>query len=477
MTLATVDRYDQEQVSAIGDRAVVVGGSMAGLCAARVLADGFDEVVIIERDSLPDEPVTHDGVPQSTHPHIMQEAGRATLEDFFPGFGEKLLSEGGLLIDGSTEVKSYDEGGFTANPESRLPMYSSSRALFEWVVRWHVTRIENVSLRDECQFSDYLLDNSETAVTGVAFRDEQGAETTLAADLVVDATGRTSRTPQWLEDHGYEAPPVDEVEVDLTYSTIQIERPPDDRRLFFDLPSSPRTRGSAFIPIEENRWEVIMSGVHGDAAPADKEKYVEFAESLPVDELGELVKSQSWVSDEIHQYPFPANRRQHYEQVDDFPDGLVVTGDAIASFNPIYGQGMAVAALDALLLHHCLADGGRANLAPRFFKRAAETIDTVWMLGVGADFDFPQTTGPKPFGTDLVNRYVARLTRQAHSDRVLSEVFARVLRLEQPPTTLFRPNVVWRVFLPSPQSSLTRYLTLARQRTSSTASISQSRSH
>lgn len=454
MTLATVDRYDPEQVSSIGDRAVVVGGSMAGLCAARVLADGFEEVVVIERDSLPDEPITRDGAPQTSHPHLMQEAGRATLEDFFPGFGEKLLSEGGLLIDGSTEMKSYEKGGFAATPESRLPMYGSSRALLEWVVRWHVTRIENVSLRDGCQFVNYLLDDSETTVTGVTFRDEHDAETTLTADLVVDATGRTSRTPQWLDEHGYEAPPVDEVEVDLTYSSIQIERPPDDRRGFAAFPRAPRTRGSAINPIEGNRWDVIMIGVHGDVAPTDEEEFVEFAESLPMDELGELVKSQSWVSDEIHHYPYPTSRWRHYEQLDEFPSGLVVTGDALASFNPVYGQGMSVAALDALVLHHCLADGGGKNLGPRFFERTAEVINTVWRLGVGSDFAYPQTTGPKPLGTDLFGWYMGRLTRQAHSDKVLSEAFNRVLRLEQPPTALLRPNIIWRVFFPSPKSSL-----------------------
>ncbi|PSP48918.1 oxidoreductase [Halobacteriales archaeon QH_3_68_24] len=449
MTLANTKRYSPSRVSTIGNRAVVIGASMAGLSAARVLADGFEEVIVIDRDDLPEEPVARKGTPQTSHPHVLLEAGRATLEDLFPGFGADVLAEGGLMVDSGTKMEHFDQGGYMADTQERLPTYCASRPLFDHVLRHHVSEIENVQLRGNQQFTDYLTDSDTTSVTGVTLREEDGTEATISADLVVDATGRMSRTPQWLEKHGYDAPPVDEVQIDVTYSSIQIERPSDDRRMFFVPPSSPRTRGGGLIPIEGDRWDVIIQGVHGDKTPTDPGQFIEFTESLPIPELGQLVKSQTWATDEIEHYPYPSSIRRHYEELTQFPDNLVVTGDAIASFNPINGQGMSVAALDALQLHHTIARDGLDDVARRFFDRTADTIDIVWQMSVGADFDFPQTTGPKPRGTDLFNRYLDRFIRKAHSDPVLSEAFLRVMRLEKPPKTLLQPHTAWRVLRPT----------------------------
>jgi 2-polyprenyl-6-methoxyphenol hydroxylase-like FAD-dependent oxidoreductase len=445
MTLASVARYDRTQLSALGERAVVVGGSMAGLAAARVLADAFGEVVVLERDEFPDGPARRDGAPQTGHPHVMLEAGRATLEDFFPGFGESVLSAGGLLLDAGSEATWYDQGGCLADTAERLPMYCATRPLFEHVVRERVRAGGNVRLRDGCQFLDYDLDGNR--VTGVRFRDERGEETGLGAALVVDATGRTSRTPRWLDEHGYPAPDVDEVEVGVTYSTVRIDRPADDRRATFLAPERGRPRGAGLVPVEGGQWEVILQGVNGEDAPTDRDQFEAWADGVPLNEFGRLVRGREWTSGGIHQYPFPSSVRRHYESLDRFPEGLVVTGDAIASFNPIYGQGMSVAALDALVLHHELA-GGLEGLAPRAFDRASGIVDEAWKLAVGNDFIFPGTTGPKPVGTDLFNAYVARLVRRAHNDGALAEAFLRVFRLEQSVTSLLRPGVAWRVFRP-----------------------------
>ena len=448
MTLASVSRYDRNRVSGVGSDAVVVGGSMAGLCAARVLADAFESVTVVDRDPFPDEPTARDGAPQTSHPHAMLEAGRATLEDLFPGFGEDLLAADGVLIDAATDMQYYDRDDFLADGPERLPMYCATRPLFEHVVRRRLAAREGVTLRGRCSFTGYLTDDDATTVTGVEVRGEDGATESLSADLVVDATGRTSRTPTWLENHGYETPEVERVHVDVTYSTIRVERAPDERASYLVPPDPPRTRGGAAVPVENGQYEVIVQGVHGDDTPGDREGFVEFAERLPVPRVAELARDREWVSEEIHQYPFPSSLRRRYENLDRFPDRLVVTGDAIASFNPIYGQGMSVAALDALLLHHELADGDLVGLGPRVFDRTAEVVDVVWKLAVGRDFEFGETTGPKPTGTDLFNRYVQRLVRQAHSDPVLTDEFYRVFRLEQPPTALLRPGVVRRVLVP-----------------------------
>lgn len=447
MTLGNIDRYDPATAVRVGDRAVVLGASMAGLAAARVASEAFDEVTVLERDPLPDGPEARDGAPQTSHPHVMLEAGRVALEDFFAGFSQDVIRNGGLMVDAATEMEYYENGDFFADGPNRLPMLCASRALFEHVTRERVRDLSNVTLRDRCRFVDYEYAPGD-GVTGVQFREEGRDETNISADLVVDATGRTSRTPGWLEDNGFATPDVEEVTVDVTYSTIRLDRPADDRTVLFVPPSPPRTRGAAAIPIEGGQWEFILQGMHGDEAPGERDAFVEFARSFPVDRVGDLPAEREWVSDGVHKYPFPSSVRRRYDELGEFPDGLVVIGDAIASFNPVYGQGMSVSALDALVLHHTLTENGLGDLALEFFPRTTDLIDQVWQLAVGADFEFPGTTGPKPRGTDLFNRYVNRLIRSAHSDGELTDAFYRVFRLERPATTLLRPGIAWRVLRP-----------------------------
>lgn len=449
MTVATVPQYDSDQMSVWGEHAVVIGAGMAGLLAARVLADAFDEVTVVERDPIPDEPVARRGVPQGRHIHVMQAAGKVTLEDLFPGYRTDLLSAGGLEIDGARDLKFYAEGGFLADGPCQLPLYAATRPLYEQPVRRHLTDRDDVHLRSRCQFRDYLTDDAATAVEGIVFTNEETAMEELDATLVVDATGRTSRTPAWLKRHGYTSPSIDEVHINLAYSTGFIQRPADDHRALLVTPSPSHPRGAGILPIEGGRWVVTVAGMHGDHPPTDVEGFADFAASLPVPHVKRLLEEHAWASDDIAHYPFPSNLRHRYENLDRFPDGLVVVGDGITSFNPLYGQGMSVAALEALLLHHVLATGGLENLAPRFFERSEEVIDIAWMMAVGADFQFPQTNGPKPRGTDLMSRYISRLHRKAHTDGMLRDAFFRVMMMERPPTTLLRPRVMGRVLKPT----------------------------
>jgi len=446
MTLADIERYDERSGTTLGDRAIVLGGSMAGLCAARVLDDSFEEVVVIERDVFPDEPIVRDGAPQTSQPHAMLEAGRVTLEDLFPGFGEDVQAAGGLELDMADDFTWYDQGGVVTNTDVAMPALYATRPLFEHVVRERLRNREAVRLRGDCLFFDYRYNADAGRVTGVRFRDEAGDEASLKADLVVDATGRTSRTPNWLEQQGFPAPETSEVEVDVTYSSVHIERPPNAEGGVLVAPETDRPRGAAMMPVEHGRWEVVLQGIHSERAPADRETFLKCAEALPVKDIAHQLNEQEWVS-EIQRYPFPASVRRHYEDLQRFPEGLVVTGDAIASFNPIYGQGMSVAALDALVLHHEL-DDGLAGSGPRVFAQVSPVIDEPWQLAVGNDFIFEGTTGPKPTGTDLFNRYVARLVQRAHDDSALTEAFFRVFRLERSATSLLWPSTVWRVFRP-----------------------------
>ncbi|WP_440990833.1 FAD-dependent oxidoreductase [Haloarchaeobius baliensis] len=455
MTLADVPRYDESAVSRCGEHAVVVGASMAGLVAARTLADAFDRVTVLDRDPLADDPVTRRGVPQGHQPHVLLEAGRATLADLLPGFGEELLSNGGLVLDWTEDLVHYEDGGYLAPGPTRRPMYAASRPLFEAVTRRCLAAVDGVRLRPACRFVDYQLADDGTTVDGVVVASarehgERGddASTTLPADLVVDATGRTSRTPTWLAEHGYERPPEQEVDVGVRYATAVVDRPAGDRRAFFVPPTPPRTRGGGAFPVEGDRWLVTLQGVHGDDPPTDPEGLREFAASLPVDHLARLLDEREWVGDGVEGYPFPSNRRRYYEELDRFPDGLVVLGDAVASFNPVYGQGMSVAALEALVLHHALADGGLDGLGPRFFDRASEVVDVAWSMAVGSDLGYDATEGSQSLPESLFTRYLARLVRTAQDDGVVADAYGRVVTMEEPPTSLLSPGIATRVLSP-----------------------------
>ncbi len=444
MTLASVPRYDPDVIAAVDDHAVVVGASVAGMVAARVLSDAFDRVTVLDRDPLPADASARRGVPQSRQPHVLLEAGRATLEDLFPGYGETLVEAGGLMLDWTTDLTYYQQGGVLATGPQPKVLYSASRPLFEHAIRPRLAARDGVTFRGETQVVDYLADGAND-VTGVELRDGDDTDE-LRADLVVDATGRTSSTPSWLEAHGYDAPPVDELTVDVAYSTAVVERPPDDRRAYFVPPSPQQPRGGGVFPVEGDRWLVTLQGVHGDDPPTDIDALREFARTLPIDDLADILASQPLVEDVAH-YPFPATRRRRYEALDEFPDGLVVLGDAVASFNPVYGQGMSVACLEAVLLGHALADG-TDDLPRRFFDSASDVVDVAWLLATTADLAFDETAGSRSLPIRLFDRYVSRVVDTAHEDGEVSSTYGRVLSMEVPPTALLRPSIVSRVLRP-----------------------------
>lgn len=422
---------------------------MAGLLAARVLADAFETVTVFDRDPLPDEPNIRRGIPQARHLHVLHEAGRKTIEDLFPGFSSDLIGAGAEQLDFSSDVQMYDMGDFVAEGPDRIPMYCGSRPLFEQVTRRRVADIDEVRIRERCQVTAYLTDDVGSNVEGVAIRNENASSEELSADVVVDATGRTSHTPTWLTEHGYSTPPVDEVEIDLGYSSILLDRPAEDKRAFIVFPTPPETRGAGVLPIEGDRWLMTIAGLHGDHPPTEYDALADFAASLSLPVCKRLIDTHEVVSEDIAHYPFPSSRRHRYWELDRFPDGLVVVGDAIASFNPVYGQGMSVAALEAVHLHHTLAEGDFVDLGQRFFERIEKVVEDAWDLAVGSDFRYSETSGPKPLGTDLLNPYFARLSRKAHTDSILADAYYRVIVMERRPISLLRPRIVWRVMKPT----------------------------
>ena len=445
MTLASVPRYGTVAPTQRGDRAVVLGSGMAGLLAARVLSDFFDHVTVLERDGEGPGPVPRRGVPQGTHPHVLLEAGRVTIEDLVPGFTEELQAAGGQRVDGRTDLRMFAEGALLAPAATDRVAYFASRPLYEQTLRRRIQALSGVTIEYDTQFVTYHT-SGDGAVTGVQAR-RGGELIDYDASLVVDAAGRTSRTPHWLESIGMPTPALETARIDLAYSSTTIARPPDDRRAYFIQPTPPSTHGGTIVPIEDDRWLVTMIGYHGDRPPTDEREFRRFTDGLSLSDPSAILDSASELAGPIVRYPFPANRRYRYDRLASVPPGLVVVGDAMASYNPIYGQGMSVAALEAVALGHTLAAGSDA-VGPRFFSMAGKLVDVAWLMAVGADFRFPQTTGQRPRGTALFNRYLAKLVGGAHRDGRLTEDFFAVINMERPPSSLFGPRVLWRVIRP-----------------------------
>lgn len=448
MSLASVERYRRDRVPRRGERATVLGASVAGLLAARVLADAFDRVTVVDRDPLHADGAARRGVPQGAHVHALMSAGQVTMEDLLPGFSDELSAAGAVVLDISREFGMHLADGFLAEGDIPTPLFFASRPLIERTLRARVAAHDGVVLQTSSQVTDLSTPDDREVIAGVTvLRD--GEPQTLPAELVVDATGRASRAPTWLQRLGYAAPPVEEVHVDLAYRTCQVKRPAEDQRGMLVAPSPPRARAGFLVPIEDDRWIVTLSGLHGDHPPADLDGLRAFAASLPTPVIREVLDQHPLAAPEIAHYRFPTQTRRRYERLKHLPARLISIGDAIASFNPVYGQGMSVAALQALGLHHTLAEHDPGHLTGPFYRRIAGIIDGAWNMAAGGDFAFPQTRGDKPRGTDVVNRYITRLQRKAQHDRQLADTFRRVSVMQLPPTAVFRPQTAWRVLRPA----------------------------
>ena len=431
-------------------RALVIGASMAGLLAARVLSESFTEVVLFERDPLPDRAAPRKGTPHAEHPHGLLARGRQILDELFPGFTEAMLAQGGLGGDIGTEVGVDANGRRFARSPAGIDGLAASRLAIEAELRRRVRALPGVRLLTEV---DVLAPVHESGrVVGVRWqRREGGAAETMAAALVVDCSGRGSHSPAWLREWGYQAPTEDRVQIGLAYTSAYFERAPGHPPLTVVIGAATAglPRPSILIaqePAEDGppRWVAGVGGYAGDHVDTTREAMAERARQTGSPEIAALAERGGMLGEPMR-YSFPHSQRRHYEKLRRFPQGYLAMGDALASFNPIYGQGMTVAASEALALRAALAKG-LDGLAPRFFKAAAHVIDAPWQLAVGGDLALPQVPGPRPFPVKLINAYVARVQRVAVHDAVVATAFVKVMHMLAPPPSLFAPAVVWRVW-------------------------------
>lgn len=426
--------------------AVVIGASMGGLLAARVLTGSYDRLTLLDRDHLPPPGEQRKGVPQGRHAHGLLARGRTALEELFPGVTEELVARGALTGDIQAQGRWTNDGRTLRQAPSGLTGLLVSRPLLEGHLRERLRADGGVEVRERTSVAGLVVADDGRRVTGVRLQGADGVEEELAADLVVDATGRTSKLPAWLEALGFPVPETDAVHVGIGYATCTYRRRPGDLGgdvAIITAPAPPSKRGGVVLAVEDDRWVVTLAGYEGDLPPTDPEGWLAYARSLPTQDVAEVVVGGEALDDPLP-FRYPASVRRRFERLDRFPDGLLAFGDSICSFNPIYGQGMTVASLEALALRDALREG-TPGLARRFFRQAGRLVDVPWEIAVGTDLRFPDVEGRRTPKVRLVNRYLSRVHVASAVDPAVGTAFLRVVNLLDRPEKLLTPAVALRV--------------------------------
>jgi 2-polyprenyl-6-methoxyphenol hydroxylase-like FAD-dependent oxidoreductase len=435
----------------LGERAIVVGGGLGGLSAARALSDRFRQVVILDRDELPDGAIPRPGVPQGKHPHVLLGGGLKALEQLFPDFGSELGRAGAVPIDRSFDVL-YEIPGQDPWPRIKFgqPTYSMSRPLIELTLRRQVERLTNVKVESGCRVLKIIGESNNGAATGICYRMPDGNVETLQSDLIIDASGNGSLTLEFLKASGRRLPEETSIGVNMRYASTLFDHADirDDYKSAYTLPNAPEeSRGGLILPAENGSYQVVLIGRGEDSPPISESEFLRYARQLRTPTVYNSIKKARRLT-EITPYSFSESRWRHFAQVSDFPGGLLPIGDAICRFNPVYGQGMSVAAREASLLFELL---GRLNsdllptLAHDFLTKVEEVISDPWAMSAIPDFIYPETTGVRP--KDLGERlnFQKGLSQLAARDKSVFNLLLDVRNLLKPLSVLDEPSIVRKI--------------------------------
>lgn len=444
--------------SRLGHHAVVIGGSLAGLMSAAVLADHFDRVTVFERDRIEDSPVLHKSVPQGNHVHALLLGGQNVMSSLYPGFTEELKKLGAVPYRSGIDVVWYGPNGkgYNGTLSVKEPRdlgfegHVMSRGLLEYHVRRRTVALANVTLETEATIEGLVRDGGR--VSGVR-RNRAAASQSVEADLVLDASGRSSHAPRWLVEMGVPAPEKTTIGVDFAYTSTKYRKPGHagevEPLLLFGGPPPEYTRAAGLFEIEDRTWHVSLAGRFGDYPPTDEAGFLGFAKSLPSPRLYELIKDAERIADITH-HRFPTSVWRHYERLRNFPAGFLILGDAICSFNPVYGQGMSSAALQVRTLRNVLRARaaqarGLDGLTADFFPQAAEAISAPWTLAANFDFAYPQTRGERPPGLAAGAAYFAVLDSLQAEDIDVQRLVTQVFQLTKPISALREEPLLSRI--------------------------------
>ena len=414
-------------VRSMGEHAIVIGASLAGLCAARVLADHYDRVTVYERDDLPDAPGNRQAVPQGRHVHLLMARGAAEYEGLFPGLLDDMVAAGVPMLENRPDCIHFGAAGHVLGTATTLTRpftaYVPSRPHLEWQIRKRALAIPNVDLIHR-GVAEPWFDPAEERVNGVLLEagDEDSA---VPADLVVDAAGRGTRLPAWLEAWGYGRPREDSVDVGIGYATHQVHIPDGLLKEKVVVAGASRAEpvGLGMLFYEDGNWGLTTFGTGKVAPPQNFAEMCDLADRILPDRFARAIRQGTPLGD-VAFHKYPASRWRRYDKMDRFPAGIIPFGDAVVSFNPTFGQGMTMTAIQAGNLRAVLA-AGDVDVGRRLAKATARTTFPVWMMTAIGDLTLHNATGDAPRWYRPVGSLFDQFLGAAETDPVLAEWFLR----------------------------------------------------
>lgn len=439
-------------------RAVVIGGSVAGLTAARVLSKYFESVTVIERTSMPDGADFPKGVPQSRHPHALLLRGEGILEELFPGLKQDLLDGGAQQINFGRDLEMRFPYGWLPHFETDMEAISPSRLLLDFVVYQRAAENPKICFKANSEVMSICTDQTKSHVIGVQIHNRSnGRVENIPAELVVDASGRSSKAPQWFSQLGYTPPEEQTVNAFPGYATRIFEVPADfnqDWKALYIMPDPPEvSRGAVIVPMEGNRWHVCLIGMNRDYPPTDEEGFMQFARSLVSSEVYDAIQNAQPLSP-IWGYRRAENRLRRFDKMERYLEGFVAMGDSVYALNPVYGQGMTLAAIASQLLDQCLteqAEKGRgvdfSGMAENFQKQLHKELQIPWQTATNEDMRWPETEGKQELNaaSRFIGRYFDLVFKAMPHNAKVTETFFQVQHMVAPPTVLMRPNILANV--------------------------------
>jgi 2-polyprenyl-6-methoxyphenol hydroxylase-like FAD-dependent oxidoreductase len=440
------------------EHAIIIGGSMAGLCAARVLSDFFGKVTVVDRDAYPAGAHERPGVPQSRHVHALLMRGRQELENLFPGFDRTMLEHGAIDINFGLDFAVLRRDGWGRRQHNPIETLFASRVLMEETVRGLLRKLPNVELIERADAAAFQLERGDTLrVSGLRVIPRDGRpEFTLTGQLVVDASGRATKIPGWLKELGLPAPEEEVVDSHTGYASRWYKASNPSRRpaqwwwkgVWIEPTGDSAAEAGVLFPVEGERFIVTRAGWGGKYPPSDEDGFTAQLRKLRSPIIAEEVALAEPMSN-VYSYRQMANRWRHYDKWNARLDGFVALGDATCAFNPVYGQGMTSAALEALILRDCLKEhGGQVDAAlPReFFARIAAFQKDPWGLATGADFSFSATEGRRPpLAARALNRVIGKMLEVGNDDPKIGDRLAEVVHMVRLPSALLDREILVRI--------------------------------
>ncbi|MED3536910.1 FAD/NAD(P)-binding protein [Bacillus toyonensis] len=434
------------------NKAIVIGGSMAGKFAAKALSTSFKEVIILEVGDKWDGKASRKRVPQSDHPHVLLKGGEKAIEELFPTITNELIEAGSIINNFTRDLKWHQFGLWKQPFIGEVHMIQQSRPLLEWHIQKRIDQVSNITITYKTLVNGLLVDGKLNKVCGVKVKYlETGMQEEVYADIVVDASGFGSKSMEWLREYEIEVQE-EKVRIDLFYTTRMFQLKENEELDCCNMlmsPSFPENPYGVLIQtIEDNRYFVTFSGYANEKAPQTDNEFYDFAENLSIPNVTEFLNKAEGITD-IKTYKIPYQVRRRFDLVNNVPEGLLVVGDAQCRFDPVFGQGVSVAAMEAHQLQLLLQSRKQLDktFTQQFYKKTADIIETPWDMTTTEISRHPQLKRELTTKQKFQLWYTKQIYRLSASDSDVYIRLVRVMNLIRSPFHLFHPKVLLAVLL------------------------------